>query len=313
MPKVDTVRTDQLLTNVLLAYTNDSFIADMILPTVPNLKDRTGKIGKLGNSHLRRYKSKRALYDESQHRITFEYSQDDTYSIEDYDLETYVPDAIAGQTRAPFNTRRDAAKITLDALRLERELALAEALHDTTILTNNITLSGTSQFDDYNNSTPGTVIEAGRTSVQNAIGREANGMALSRKVFNTLKRHPYFLNQVQGLSVLSGSKLIELLKDEFELDYVLVGKSIYVNSEEGQTETKTTVWYNDIVLFHRAKEPSILAPSFGYSFQLAGKNVKSTTRREPNANKGELIGAEMSYEDLILDADAAYLIKDATS
>ena len=224
--KVSDVRTDKLLTSILLAYTNPEFIADRILPTVPGIKDDTGDIPQLGNSHLRSYVSKRALFDQSQHRIEFTYSHDQKYAIEYYDLETYVPDRIIEQQESPFDAERDGAFTTMEALKLEREIALSAALTSTAILTNNITLSGTSQFNDGANSDPSSVAETARTTIQGKIGREANRVFMNRKVFNTLKNHPFFLEKVKNTAYLSGAKLMELIKDEWEVDEVIVGKAI---------------------------------------------------------------------------------------
>lgn len=311
-PKLETGRVDTQVTNILLAYTNDEFIAEQVLPTVPNLSEESGKIPVLGNSHLRTYSTKRALYDESEHRMEFTIDNSDTYNIDYHDLSIYAPDRLRDQLQKPFDIKRDAGLSLRQAIMLERETALATMLSSTAILTNNTTLSGTSQWNDYVNSTPEDNIETARTSIQNKIGKEANGMVIGRKVFNTLKRHPFFLNMVRGINVLSPDMLTQLLKDYFELKYVLVGRSIYVNSKEGQSETKTSVWGNNCVLFYRPETPSLLQPSFGYSFALAGENLRFSTRRHPN-DKGDLHTLDYAYQDKVLDVSAAYLVKNAVA
>jgi len=101
-PKLSNGRVDPILTKILLAYTNPQYYADRILPTVPGLKEESGVIPKMGNSHLRVYSSKRSLYDEGDHRITFTVSTDDTYKIDYYDLENYVPDRLQKQIAKTF-------------------------------------------------------------------------------------------------------------------------------------------------------------------------------------------------------------------
>lgn len=314
-PNLTTGRTDRLVTNVLLAYKNETFLADKIFPTVPNLVDETGLIGKLSNHHLRQYTSKRSLYDESDHRMEFKYTQSDRYNIEFFDLESYIPDRLANQLQKPFDARRDSAFVQIQALMLEREIAAATALGSTAILTNNVTLSGPSKFSDYENSTPETVIETARSTVFNATGMEANCALMSRAVANTLKAHPFFLdlakrNAGMNVSNINLSQFVELFKAFFEFDNVLIGKSIKISSKEGQTETKTGVWGDNVVLFNRPSTPGLLVPSFGYSFSLAGKDKAVKVRRHPK-DKGDIIETEWAYQDMILDANAAYLIKTA--
>lgn len=314
-PNLTTGRTDRLVTSVLLAKKSPEFIADQIFPTVPNLVDETGLLGKLSNHHLRQYSSKRSLYDEGDHRMEFKYTQSDRYNIEYYDLEAYIPDRLRDQLQTPFESRRDMAFVLLQSLLLEREIAAATALASTAILTNNTTLSGTSLFSDYDNSTPETVIETARDSVFGLTGMEANSAVMSRKVANTLKAHPFFLDLAKrnaggNVRNVNLSTFVELFKSFFEIDNVFIGKSIKITSKEGQTETLGNVWGDNIVLFHRPDAPALLAPSFGYSFSLKGKDRNFKVRRHPK-DKGDIGEMEMAYQDMIIDANAAYLIKTA--
>lgn len=311
-PKLQNGRVDKQVTNVLLAYTNPEFVAPQILPTVPNLKEESGLIASLGNEHFRVYDSVRTLYDESEHRMEFKISNDKRYNIEYHDLELYLPDRLQNQIDLPFNVRRDGGISLMQAMMLEREAGLASAMTSTSILTNNTTLSGTSQFNDFTNSDPASVIEQARTSVQNKTGYEANSILMSRKVFNTLKRHPFFLNLVRGVNVLSANGLIQLMKDYFEVENVIIGKTIYNSAKEGQTESLTQLWGNDLVVFYRPQTASLLAPSFGYNFALQGENLRATVRRHHN-DKGDILGLDYAYQDKILDVNAAYLVKSAVA
>lgn len=314
-PNLTTGRTDRLVTSVLLAKKSPEFIASQIFPTVPNLTDETGLLGKLSNHHLRQYTSKRSLYDEGDHRMEFKYTQSDRYNIDYYDLETYIPDRVANQLQTPFDSRRDSAFVLLQALLLEREIAAATALHSTAILTNNVTLSGTSQFSDYDNSTPETVFETARDSVFGLTGMEANSVVMSRKVANVLKSHPFFLdlakrNAGQNVDNINLTQFMALFKSYFEIENMFIGKSIKISSKEGQTETLANVWSDDVVFFTRPNTPGLLVPSFGYSFAIAGKDRTFKVRRHPK-DKGDIAELEMAYQDMIIDANAAYLVKAA--
>lgn len=280
------------------------------MPSIP-VNVRTGDIAVLGNSHLRIYDSRRSTYDETSHRMSFEISTDKTYKIEDYDLDIYLPDKLVEEQDAPFDLRRDANFSVVQALMLERENALATLFHDHTKITQYVTLSGGDQWDDYVNSSPDAKIETARTTIHDAIGREANSLYMSRAVFNALKYHPLFLNRVSGVQVLTSSVLTQLIKDLWEVENLYIGGGIKITTNEGQVETKGKIWQNDCVLFYRAPRPSLYEPSFGYNFMIPGKNMKASNRREPNANKGTLEQVEWSYQDKILDTSAIYLIKDA--
>jgi len=307
-PTLKSGRVDVPLTNVLLAYKNEDFIAEQILPALP-VKKESDLIGALGNSHLRTYSSKRSLYDEGEHRMEFSYTKDDSYQIEFYDLEVYLPDRLIENCENPFDPRRDAGEVALQSLKLERELALAAAMRNTAIMTNYVTLSGTDKFSDLVNSDPVAVIETGRTSIYSKTGKEANSMVIGRGVFNTLKRHPAFLEQVKGIKVLSGEALIQLMKDTFEVENIYIGKGIQITTVEGQTETFDKVWGNDIQLFYKPSRSTMYEPSFGYQFTLP-KNLQADVRRHTN-DLGDIVRVYQAYQDKILDTNCAYLIKDA--
>lgn len=320
-PKLSSGRVDPQLTSILLAYTNPDFVADRVLPTVPNLKEESGVIGSIGNAHLRVYSSKRALHDQSAHRITFEYSNDGRYAIDYYDLDAYVPDRMQDQLQLPFDARNVAQMTVMDALKLERENALATALTDTSILTKNQTLSASAdKYTDPVNSTPDQDFDTARDSVQSLTGREANKVIMSRAVANALRRHPWFL-EISKVAIaggggkagqLSEQGFIDTLKAWYQLDDVIITKTIKVTSQQGQgTVTKSSVWGDDVVFFYAPSGPSLFTPSFGYSFQLAGHNLRTTVRREPLNDKGDLVGVDWAYQDNILDVNSAYLIKSA--
>ena len=317
-PKVTNGRVDPQLTNVLLAYKNPHFIAGEILPTVPNLKDESGKVPEMGQSHLHQYSTKRDLYDESEHRVNFTIDNSKSYNIDYFDLSSYIPDRLQNQLQKPFNARNAAQFTVAQGLMLERETALANAMTSTSVLTQNQTLSGSSKYTDTVNSTPEADFDTARDSVHSNTGMEANAVLMSRAVMNTLRRHPWFLEiALRSLSGGSGkpkalneSAFVETLKAWFDLDYVFIGKPIKITSREGQTVTKGNVWGDDVVFFHRPTSPQLFTPSFGYSFQLAGKNLRTVVRRHQQ-DKGDIVEVDWAYEDKILDPLAAYLIKSA--
>ena len=318
-PRLTSGRIDPQLTEILLAYTNPEYLADQIMPTVPNLTQESGYLGTLGNTHLRQFASKRSLFDQSAHRMEFTVSNDKRYAIDYYDRSAYVPDRLADQMQLPFDAQKIAQFTVMNSLQLEREVALATQMTSTAVLTQNTTLSGTSKYSDPTNSNPDTDFDTARETVWSAIGRPANAVLMSYKVANALRRHPFFLEIAKSsmaggggkLTSLSVSGLIETLKSWYELDYVFIGKTIKITSREGQTETKGTVWGDDVVWFNRPAAPSLFAPSFGYSFQLAGQNLQTRVRRETNEDKGDIVEVLWAYQDYILDPAAAYLIKSA--
>lgn len=139
--------------------------------------------------------------------------------------------ALVEQFQLPFDARKIATRYVSEAMMLQKEIALASAMTDTAVITQNTTLSGTSQWDDYNNSNPQDDIETGRDAVFSGTGLDPN-----------------FLEHVKGITALTPEKLQELMMRLFEIEHVFVAKSLKVTSKTGQTVTKGAVWGNDFVM-----------------------------------------------------------------
>jgi hypothetical protein len=312
MPNPSNGRVDPLLSTISQAITNEGkWLAPQILPLVGGLKEKSGLIGSIGTENLRQYNIERSVYDLSAHRMDFTVSKDDTYRIKDYDIGVYLPDALVEQFQLPFDARKIATRYVSEAMMLQKEIALATAMTNTAVITQNTTLSGTSQWDDYNNSNPQDDIETGRDAVFSGTGLDPNFCVISRNLFNVLKRHPFFLEQVKGITALTPEKLQELMMRLFEIEHVFVAKSLKVTSKTGQTVTKGAVWGNDFVMGYRPETASLMTPSFGYTFKMAGKNEQIKIRRELTEDKGDIVEILDSFDQKILNTGAAYLIKSA--
>ena len=177
---------------------------------------------------------------------------------------------------------------------------------------------GTDQFTDPTSDPIGR-IDTAREAVFAATGRYPNVISVEHRVANALRRHPAILDIAKAklnggaasTGALSEGGLVETLKAWFNFDDVIIPRGVKITSKEGQTETKGAVWNKDIVVFYRPSGPSLFTPSFGYSFQLSGYNLRSVVRREPVADKGDEVEVMWAYQDKVLDTNSAYLIKSA--
>jgi hypothetical protein len=311
-----TVSSTQVNTFIqtLLGQTNrPHFVRDLILPKV-SVNKRGGIIPTWGNAHMRIYDLKRGLQDRSLHFVESEISANKTYNIEDYDVAGYVPDALLENADRPFELAALESITKQEILELQAEDALATAMTNSAVLTQYTTLSGTSQWSDYEESTPFEDIEDAKTTVFNACGMEPNTIVIPREVLVSLKQHPdYNFNLTRDAKGLSDGDIVQILKDKHGFAEVIVPKARKITTIDGQTESFGSVWGKHVVLFYKAQFPSMVSPSFGYSFELSGFDVSTKTRREPNADKGILVESSKAFDDKILMPSAAYLLKAAVS
>lgn len=307
--RLSQVRITPQLDSILMAYQNEDFVVDQVLPECPVVLD-SATIKAISNDHFRKFRSTRSVNDITGHKMEFTYTDAGTYLIQQHDLEVDVPDQIQDNCEKPIDVVRDAGLIVGHALKVEREAAIAEALTNTAVLTQNATLSGSSQFNDKVNSEPDTVVTTAINTIKSATAKKPNSMVIEERVFNALRLHPYFTGQVTGIKILGREMMIELIKSSFDLKNVYVAGALYESAEEGQTSALTSIWGKSIVLFYKPDAPGIMQTSLGYSFRQKGKMLNTKIRRHQDDN-ADIVKVIDNYDDMIVNAACGYLIKDA--
>lgn len=312
MPKIADTYIDTRLTNISLAYTNDKYIHSQVLPVVPNIGKKTGKIPQLGTDHLRVMGSaKRSDFDEGSHRVDFQILSDKNYFIDDYDLEHFLPANYIKQAEKPFDAKRD-GQLFLENLREQiMEKATADMLQSTSVMTNNTT--PTTKWDAASGSTPFEDMEAAAEAIRIATGRRPNRCVIGAQVVSKLQTHADFISKLTGggkLTILTKQQVLQIIKDFLGLDKILVGSALYESSKEGQTSSIAEIWGDNFVLYYVPSGPSLWTPSFGYRLIRAGMDKKIYVRPHSNPRLGLLMEIAWSYQDLVLDANSGYLISD---
>lgn len=301
---------DKLLTNVSSAYMPEGCIAEQVMPMIESAQF-SGKLGKYGTNHLRientvvggRGKFRRV---ETMARST------DAYQIEGHGLEGLVTKADYANFEKPFDAEKDETIGLTTLLLLEKEKGLADTLTNTSVITQNVTLSGTSQLSDYTNSDPIGVFKTARAAVMDGCGRAPNIAILDWKVADVLKYHAklldvlgYKYNRPDGLTEVELARALGVQK-------VYIPECRYESAKEGQTSSLAPVWGKHIVF---AVAPSAAAPfqvSLGYRVQLAGQPARKVTKwDETNPSDSKAILVEDYYDMFLSNTAAGYLVKNA--
>ncbi len=308
-PLLGQTRVDKILSQFSQMYRNMNFICELILP-VMKVKEKTGLFAKYGTENLRVYTQQlfRAPGTRSK-QMDYSVSQG-SYSCKERSIEKLVPDEFVQNQDDPYDAKRDAVQICMDVIWGNQELNLATSLGDTGVLTNNTTLSGTSQWSDYVNSTPITDIEVGIQAVRSKTGARPNTFWMSHPVFTKLKYHPDIRNQVRYTNggQLSDQQMGAFLKDFFNVENVFVGMAIYNSAALAQTDVITDIWGKNFTMAFQTPGPTLMKATFGYTF-FDVPRVVDTYREEPL--KSDVVRQRYSYDQNIMDANLAYLIKNA--
>lgn len=310
-PTLGSAKVDKILTQFSQAYRNENYVSERILPVL-TVKEKTGKFAKYGKENLRTY-TDQIFRAPGTRAVNVDYSvSQGEYSCRERSLEKLVPDEFANNTDDPYDAKRDATSVIMDNIWGNQENALATVMSNTSTLTQNTTLSGTSQWSDYTNSDPFDDIETAIETVRIATAQRPNVIVLSHASWVVLKKHPDVREQVKYTNggQLSGSAFNSFLKEFFNLEEVIVADAVRNTTDEGQSDTLADIWGKHCWLLYRSPRPTLMKASFGLTLSDVPRQV-DTYREEPK--KSDVIRVRYSYDQNLMDVSLAYLIKNSVA
>jgi hypothetical protein len=301
---------DKLLTNVSSQFIPKGYISELLLPYV-GVEQSTGKPGKYGLSHLRietSYTGGRGKY----RRVEPTTRSTTSYEIEGHGLEGLVSADDYRNVELPFDAEKDETEGLTATLWVEKEYSLASTLADTGVVTQNTTLSGTSQFNDKDNSNPIGVFETARAAVRTGCGMAPDTAWMSWAVKNKLKAHPQLLDLLGYKYARPGGLNDEELASALDVKRVLIADVSYNSAKEGQADVLADVWGKHMWFGVMPENPALRQVSAGYRFgyknQSARKVYKESVFNPPGSMK---ILVQDEYDFVISNVGAIYLVKDA--
>ena len=301
---------DPLLTNVSSAYVPEGCIADMLFPKL-KFAQYTGKLAGYGKSHLRIENT--VVGGKGKYRQVESITRSTSgFEIEGHGLSGLITKRDYKNVIDPFDAEKDEVMGLSTILMLEKEKSLADSLSNTSVLTQNITLSATSQLSDFANSDPVTVLNNGKAAVRAGCGAIVNTMIMDYNVAEMLRYHPALLDALGFKYGKPGGLADADLARAFGIQKIIIPNAMHNSAKEGQTDVLTSVWGKHIILAHIPDSPAKYQISLGYDIRLDGssprKVYKQAVFNPPESNE---VLVEDEYDMVLSDVTAGYLIKDA--
>jgi hypothetical protein len=301
---------DPLLSNASSAYIPEGAIADQLLPGL-KFSQYTGKLGGYGKNHLRIEST--VIGGKGKYRMVESIVRSTQgFEIEGHGLSGLVTKQDYKNVIDPFDAEKDETMGISTILLLEKEKGLADALGSTSVMTQNTTLSGTSQFSDYTNSDPVTKFNAAKAAVRAGCGAVANAVIMDYAVAEVLRYHPQLLDALGFKWAKPGGLTNEDLAKALNVQKVFVPNCMYNSAKEGQTDVLASVWGKNIVFAVIPDSAQKYQISLGYNIRLDDgsprKVYKQSVFNPPGSTE---VLVEDEYDMLLSDVTAGYLIKDA--
>lgn len=266
-PLQSDLHVDAMLTNMSIAYANQTYIADQIFPILPVAK-QSDIIPSYDQSHWFRDGARLRLPRTKSEGGGWSVSRD-TYFAMRYSFRDEISDEERKNADAPFsNLEEDAVDFVTDKVQMRREIAFATDFFRTGVWGADATGgSGFTQWSDYGASSPLTDITSYRDDIEARIGREPNTLVLGKQVWNQLRWHPDLIDTIKYTE--RGVISQQLAATLFEFEKFLIGRAIYTTDPEGTAEasvTYTRIWGKNALMVYAPPRASLKQPAAGYTF-----------------------------------------------
>lgn len=301
---------DKLLTNVSSAYIPEGFISESIFPEVLSMQ-KTGKLAKYGTDHLRIEQTVIGGSGEYS-RIKTQVRSNSNYSIEGHGLEGLVTEDDYSNVEKPYDAEADETMGITSTLMVGKEKGLADTLSDTAVLTQNTTLSGTAQWNDYSNSDPIDDFIVGRQAVKDGCGFPPDLAIMSWEVAERLRYHPGLLDALGFKDNRPGGLSNAELANVLQVKRLLVGFASYESAKKGQSSSLATIWGKHLIFAKMPSKAMKYQTSLGYCFKLKGRKARRVFKwnvNNPPNSKAVLV--DDHYDYAITNVGAGYLVKNA--
>ncbi len=256
-----TAHVDELLSNVSVAYEGPEHIDEDLFPVVP-VDKQSDLFVKYSKQHF--LDEPDALTPGSDaNDIEVDLDARGYYYADGHGYNLRIPDALMENADPGVELEIENTEKITEKIRLRKERNLAAAI-STTNITQNTTLSGTSQWSDYVNSDPILAVETQKETVQQATGKLPNVFQMSRPTFRALRNHPKVLDRIKYTTKppLNTTQLAEA----FEVDKIVLGESLYNTVHRGQTDSLGYVWGKNALLAYVPPRPAKREVALGYTF-----------------------------------------------
>jgi hypothetical protein len=298
------------LTAIAVRYRNSRLIADGVMPRVP--------VGTQEFKYLRHTMAEGFTIPDTRVGRRSRPNEVEFTAVElpaacqDYGLDDVIPQRDINNAPENYDPVARAVEGLTDLLLLDREKRVADIVFDlnTYPATQRQTLSGTSQWSDYTNSTPLVNI----TTALDAMVMRANIMVIGRQAWTRLSMHPQIVKAVMGYANDAGIVTREQVAALFELEEVLVGEGWLNTARKGQTANMQRVWGKHCALLHRDSQAGPqMRTTFGFTGQFGGR--VSGQMAEPHAGilGGTRVRVGESVAEVVSANDLGYFFQNAVA
>lgn len=292
---------DPLLTGFAQGYTNEALIGEQIFKRITLPKSKA-KYPKFGKEHLKVHDASRAIGGEAKtiQRDDFEYG---TVETVEKSLKMALDYREADEARGFVELEKYHSTILTGSLEIGKEKEIADLVATSgSYASGHVDALSGSDCWDHADSDPIQQIRDAKQTVRSKAIIEPNTLVLGEDSYLALQEHPDFVEYLKYTQVPIVTP--EVLKKFFQIDNILIGKSVYYDVATG---TMVDVW-NDmaaLLIIAGNQAPSKYDLSFGYNFVL--ENFPYISRYKSLDQKVTFVEATACYKPQVVFNSGGFL------
>lgn len=295
-----------ILTDVSVRYNNADYHAEDIFPVMP-VEKITGNYFVYDKQNLQIPSNTNRAGLSRAHRVDMNVAKDSYGPLIEHALEQGVDSLLMNQAADPLQPLQDATMNITDKIMLEKENGLA-TFFTTSNITQNTSLSGTSQWSNYSGSNPlQDVVNA--ISVMKQSGITPNTMFMGYQVWQQLINHPVFQDRIKYSQL--GILTTELAARLFNVERIIVCEAISNSASEGLTDSLGFVWGKFVGLTRWVAAPSPREVVGGFHLTLPAFRRVDNWYEQPV--DGYFARCRDFYNRTVFAQEALYLIATAVA
>ena len=244
------------------------------------------------------------------------------YATEENGIEVPIDDREKNRYRYLLDVERIANMKAWSVVSRNHEIRVADLVFNTTTFTGaSLTTAITHEWDDATNCVPITDVEAAVKKVYENSGLDANALVINKQVFRNLRNSAQVIDRIESAGAGDATKArditIQMLRELFDLDYIIVAGASRNTANEAKAATPTRIWSGEYAMVCRIAETSDMRePCLGRTFHWSedGSLIGGTIEEyEETQSRGRIIRCRHDTAEVIMYPQAGHLLSNITT
>jgi hypothetical protein len=236
-----------------------------------------------------------------------------TYSAQFRAYEYPLPAHLAAAQDSMVMLERAVTEKVTRALLLDREIQIANDMFTTGKWTTEVAGASTgvnTYWDDYANSDLLNNIKTAKLAVKVLTGMTPNTLTVNEQVYEVIRLHP----QMKEIYKYTQPAVMteDLIGKAVGLDRMLIGKAVYMTSDEGATDALGYVFGKNASVSYVAPQVGLMTPTAAAIFSFTGMTAgfdPAIERVPDRRTHADYFQAYSCYDDKIVSPDLAYFFR----